>query len=994
MNCNFGFKTLTVHLSKTHSGNWIIRWVLLLIAVAVALGIGQVVIAPWYIQRTIRLAEELIAHGKSDEALRVLQPVIDQSPNNGEACYLAGVASSRRKQFQPAIEWFSQVPYGHPRRSEACFLAADLQLLQFHKLTTAEALLHECLADQPGHHAAQGHLAGIYGLCGLTSLSTRLRFDRIIADQFAEVDLMLLALGDTAAENADSLNKYFEASPDDPLTLIARGHQRWQQHDYTSAQEFYLRGKTARPELVDAQARLGRIYCEESNPPAFLAWHSQLDSPASDASEIWAVRGDWSVLVGDIAGGVRCYWEAARRDPVHRRAHHQLGQLLSQLGEPELAEPFQRRNAGLQELLLAAKQTGLDRSSTALLRAVKAAEACDHPWEAWGWGRVALHRFPTETTLFRPFRPEVGTPRVPVDAQPACNVDLTRYPLPRWMQAAASDQDSSADIVQDVPTTIHFRDEAGHVGIDFSYLNGDEYPGPGMRIFQFAGGGVGVLDYDRDGWPDLYFTQGGRWPVAEAQPPSDVLFRNRRGQRFEDISITAGILEQDYSQGITIGDIDGDGWEDILVANVAGNRLFQNNGDGTFRDITVESGVGDSAWSTSVVCADFNGDSLPDLFVVNYLEGDDLLSRICHQANGEIRACTPHEFAAAEDQLLLNQGDGRFLDVSREAGIIAPGGKGLGVVAADFDGSGKLSLFVGNDTTANFFFHNVTSMPGGLPQFQETAVVSGLAFDQEGRSLACMGIAADDANGDGQLDLFVTNYYNESNTFYERQSGLMFTDVTSAAGLREPSIKQLGFGTQFLDADLDGWSDLVVTNGHVDDETRRGIPLHMPTQFFHNRGNGRFVEVPAKNLGPWFEGKYLGRGLARLDWNRDGLDDFAVSHLDSPAALLTNESQPKGRYLSIQMIATESARDAIGTIVHVTTSERTVVRQLTAGDGYQASNERRLTFAVDGDESVQVTIQWPSGKKISYSDVPTQSGWIAIEGRDHLVEFHRNSRDR
>ena len=447
------------------------------------------------------------------------------------------------------------------------------------------------------------------------------------------------------------------------------------------------------------------------------------------------------------------------------------------------------------------------------------------------------------------------------------------------------------------------------------------------------------------------------------------------------MTVSTGIRETDYSQGLAVGDLDADGWPDIFVANVSGNRLFRNNGDGTFDDVTRQAGVSDNAWSTSAVCADFNGDGLPDLYVVNYLAGPNLLDRICKRSDGRPRACTPHEFEAAEDQLLLNLGDGSFRDVSLESGVIAPGGKGLGVIAADFDGTGRLSLFVANDTSANFFFHNQAPHAGAIPRFHESAVVTGLAFDLEGHGQACMGIAAGDADGDQELDLFVTNYYDESNTLYRRQSGQLFLDSTAQAGLREPSLKQLGFGTQFIDVDLDGWLDLVVTNGHVDDETDRGVPLHMPTQVFNNIGHGRFVEVASVELGSWFKRKYLGRGLARLDWNRDGKEDFIVSHLDSPAALMTNTSERCGRSLTLQLVGTASPRDPIGATVRMQSSQQTSTQQLVAGDGYQASNQRQLVFGAGTDQSVVISIVWPSGKHETFANVMTDRAWLVIEGR-------------
>lgn len=965
-----------------------VRW---MIAIGLSVGIMSWVIARnWPPARAtlVRCAEKLLDERKPSQALKILTPLLKAESADGDACLLAAQACSRLKQLERAVDFCGRVPTDHPRRAEACLKAGDVLLLQLHRLSAAETFLREALQRQPDDPAALGHMAGLYGLCGFTDRTATLRFDRISSGQFAEIDLLLLALGETAAENSEVLQDYIAADPDDPLVQIAQGHRAWQQHDLPAARTFYERGLARRPDLIEAQSRLGRILSELGDGPAFRLWHRRLDSSADDLAEIWVVRGDWSTHEQDLPGSIRCYGEAARRDPSHARAHYLLSQALLRQGETSLAAPFQRRNADLHELLLAGKQTYLDRSSASVLRAKAAAALCDQHWEAWGWSEVAKRRVPPpDPTLTQVPRPPAGTSRFGDAARIATQLNLDHFSLPEWMRDAARTGMPPQTAAPFAHSGLRFRDDAEMSGLSFKYISGDNLPGPGMRIFQFTGGGVGVLDFDRDGWPDLYFTQGGQWPLAEASAPGDALFQNRLGQRFQDVSVNAGIHEVDYSQGLTVFDYDCDGWPDLFVANVASNRLFRNNGDGSFQDVTQSAGAGDSAWSTSAVGADFNNDGLPDVFIVNYLTGPGILERICRQADGTPRACTPHEFEAAEDQLLLNLGDGRFQDVTVDSGVIAPQGKGLGVLAADFERSGRLSLFVANDTTANFFFQN-QSRSGDVPRFEEIAIRSGLAFDAEGKAQACMGIAADDADGNGLIDLFVTNYFNEANTLYLQHPNLTFLDSTQAAGLRDASLKQLGFGTQFLDGDLDGWPDLIVTNGHVDDETARGIPLEMPTQVFHNRGSGRFVEVPDQDLGRWFQGKYLGRGLSRLDWNRDGREDFAVSLVDAPAAILTNDSTRQGRYLAIELVGTVTSRDAIGAVIQIESEGRSLSKQLTAGDGYQASNERRLVIGVGNSKLVNLTIHWLSGLKTSFTSIPTDTSWVAIEGKAQLVPIH------
>lgn len=548
--------------------------------------------------------------------------------------------------------------------------------------------------------------------------------------------------------------------------------------------------------------------------------------------------------------------------------------------------------------------------------------------------------------------------------------------------------------VQHDAPPVPIRFQIADVGINFRYFNSSDPATAGARMFEFTGGGVGVLDYDLDGRPDLHFTQGCRWPADSAQREHlDRLYRNL-GDRYLDATDAAGVVEPGFSQGLACGDFDGDGFPDLYVANIGRNRLFRNNGDGTFSDVTTASMISEgtraNAWTTSVAIADLNGDGLPELFDVNYVEGHDVFERICDHA-GIARICSPTLFDAQPDRLLLNRGDGRFTDITAIAGIDGSEGTGLGIAIADFHRTGRLSLFIANDARNNHFYVNKTHDPAELPGFSEQALQSGLAFDRDGRAQACMGVAVGDADGDGRIDLFVTNYVEESNTLYVQQDGGHFIDGSRLAGLTEPSVPMLGFGTQFLDADLDGWEDLVVVNGHVDDFTFQGYDHLMRPQIFRNL-NGRFVELPGETAGAYFVQSGLGRGLARLDWNGDGRDEFVVSHLDGPALLLSNTSATTGKPLKFYLRATHSARDAIGATVVVEAGTKRLVRQLTAGDGYQASNEPALAFGL-GDDGVvdRVTIHWPSGATSEFQNVATDSTWLAIEGRGRLLHLQADT---
>ncbi|MCA8999705.1 MAG: CRTAC1 family protein, partial [Planctomycetaceae bacterium] len=480
------------------------------------------------------------------------------------------------------------------------------------------------------------------------------------------------------------------------------------------------------------------------------------------------------------------------------------------------------------------------------------------------------------------------------------------------------------------------------------------------HIFETTGGGTVAFDYDLDSWPDLYFTQGAPiWEGDDDVLKPDALFANRTG-RAVLVTDPAGLGDTGFGQGATSGDIQNDGFPDLYVCNLYGNRFYENNGDGTFSEITDQTKTAGDQWSLSSVIVDLNRDSLPDLYVVNYLKRDAVFNQRCKR-NGEPLTCAPTMFPAEQDRLYVNKGDGTFEEMTQTSGIVQPDGKGLAILAGDLDDSRRISLYIGNDTTADFFLKNQTDL-GGKPVFREAGLISGLALDGAGRSLATMGIAAGDIDRSGSLDLFVTDFYETSNVLYLQEAPGQFVDSTKRAGLYEPSIPLLGFGTEFVDADLDGELDLFVTNGHVDRTFATGEPDEMPPQFYRGRPGVRFELLSSGRLGTYFEGKYLGRSVSRLDWNRDGRDDLSVLHLYTPVGLLVNESDVAGHFLKLFLKGRTVDRDAIGTKVTVYAGDDVWHHQLVAGDGYMTTNERQITVGLgDHAQADRVLIQWMDG---------------------------------
>jgi hypothetical protein len=339
--------------------------------------------------------------------------------------------------------------------------------------------------------------------------------------------------------------------------------------------------------------------------------------------------------------------------------------------------------------------------------------------------------------------------------------------------------------------------------------------------------------------------------------------------------------------------------------------------------------------------------------------------------------------------VLINQGDGRFEDMADATPRRDT--KGLGVVAFELDANRRPKLFIANDQVANFFLDNQPASNAHNISFKNRATTTGLAFNDDGLPMACMGIAIDDWDGNNLIDLFVTNFQNEANTLYLQDSLGLFTDATKPTGLEAASIPFTGWGTQALDADLDSFPDLVVANGHVDDDRDEGGDYRMRPQFFRNQG-GRFQELTARDVGPWFADKFLGRGLSRVDWNLDGLPDFIVSNMNAPLSVMKNTSTETGHFLKVKLRATQTARDAIGARVTVRIDNRKSTRQLLAGDGYMASNERVVHFGLGHSDHVdEIAIQWPSGATSMLKLPPIDSTFLVVEGSKLAVQSAASS---
>ena len=958
-----------------------------LVAFAMLVGAGVYLLPSTFgtkSQSLLSQAEVALSRGDFQAAQRLADLVLCETPRSTQALVVAGYAAAGQQQTDAALGYFDRVPEDGRADALGAIEVCGDQAFQLGRVAAAEVYFRRVLQDDPSHVEKRERLIYLLMLESRTWEGQKLILPLLKAGHVASNHLIVVGSTKTQLADVSSFSAAcLAAVPEDPLPRLHEARAVWLGPEPQQAEQLLRQIVAAHPEIIEAQAMLGRIFAEAESATEFLEWHKQLPASAEEHPEIWFDRGLWAKAQAQLAGAARCFWEAATRNPNHLGANYQLAQVLTALGKGTPAKPFAERANQLTQLDLLIDRLKDELEPETIRQTVELLEALGRPWEATGWCQLALEQAPQlRWAAAAQLRLRKCLPECPTYTLEAYNlgrqIDLSSYALPAWRRAEARpDQPLATRAGQ---SQVTFIDSAAAAGIDFTYFNG----GISERfesVFEFNGGGVAALDYDGDGWPDLYFTQGG--PPPPQQTPHayiDRLFRNLQNGRFEDATAAAGLGDKAFGQGVTVGDFDNDGFPDLYVGNVGPNRFYHNNGDGTFSDVTAVTGTAGDAWTSSCLLADLNGDTLPDLYVVNYLGGSKIYTRTCEK-DQPVR-CAPLDYPAEQHRLYMNLGDGRFEDVTERCGIVAPDGRGLGIVAADLDDSGRLSLFVSNDMSANFFFKNQTATRGGPLAFSECALLNGLAFDADGASQAAMGIAIGDANEDGLLDLFVTTFYRQAKALYIQQPDRSFREESRHANLREAGFFMLGWGAQFIDGELDGHPDLIVTNGHVHDPRDPNIPYQMPPQYFRNEGQGRFVELPAAVLGKYFQGKYHGRALARLDWNRDGLEDVCISNMNAPAALLTNRTAEHGHFLGVRLIGVTGDRDAIGARLRLTAGGHTWVRQLTAGDGFHATNQRQLTFGLGTADRVdKLEITWPSGRTQGFGNLPADREILLIEGR-------------
>lgn len=973
--------------------------------------------------RALDRAKRELAAGRTAAAREKLAELAARWPNWDEVQYHLGLCEQARGRGAAALAAWAKVDRVSPLAAKAAARRGRL-LIDQGRFAPAEAVLEPALhaaeaLDSSDATEVRAELELLYQFEGRTADARRLILQSWRAAHDPAGVLKKLYLFDKLQYPTEAVRTVLaQADPEDERVWLGRANLAVREGRFAEARPWLDQCQARRPEdrvvwlsgleLARAANDVAGVFQAAQHLPAdalppvdilrLSAWLAERSGDPQAERVIWIqlleqAPGEINALdrLADLA------WKAGRRDEAERfrrrkdeinRARLRYGDLLEQ-GDPVsqagefaiLAERMGRsEDARGWTLIRDQARTGQVQTREPLSPAVgNSAEASSGPGgdrrRRGGWD-VSPRVSTTLADRLAPLRPpELRLPIAP-----------TASPRDAGTLATAVSRSASASETR-ASRVPQFRDDAVAAGLAFLHDNGQR---PGKPMFPMLScGGVGVLDYDGDGWLDVYCVQGGPFlPDPRAARGNDRLFRNKGNGAFEDVTEQSGIaaLTRGYGHGVAVGDYDNDGRPDLFLTRWRSYALCRNKGDGTFEDLTDRTGLGgDRDWPTSAVFADLDNDGDLDLYVCHYLVFDVDSPNLCAQGDRDgAYECSPRDYPALPDHIFRNDG-GRFVDVSDWAGITAADrdGRGLGVLAADLDDDGRIDLFVANDTTANFLFLN-----RGEFRFEESALSAGVAANSNGGFQAGMGAACGDLDGDGRLDLSVTNFFAESTTFFRSLGPGVFADQTAAVGLAAPSRFLLGFGIVFLDVNNDSRLDLLTANGHINDR-RPQYPWTMPAQLLIGTPGGKLQDV-THQAGPSFQSLHLGRGLAAADLDNDGRIDALLLAQNEPLVYLHNQTptEPErdrslrsGHYLTLQLQGLASNRDGVGARVAVSAGGRNQVAARVGGGSFQSASDPRLHFGLGEAERIDwLEVRWPSGRIDRHLDLEADTGYLIREG--------------
>ncbi|WP_345684648.1 FG-GAP-like repeat-containing protein [Novipirellula caenicola] len=903
------------------------------------------------------------------------------------------------------VESFAQEPRVHQ---------AMVALISAGRLFDAIDLLSEAVQKQPNHHEMRRTLFDLY--VGTENRRASLEHGRVLVRK-RQFDLELLkSLGNTVRRSLDPkpLEEVASRNPEDRRPMIGSARIQFDEGNYADAIELLREIIGTHPEFVPAHALLARSLASAGRFTELEQWAATLVAGIDQYANYWLALGDWARTQQQVPQAARAYWQATQADADVAESWTKLSVSLKQLVQSGSELPQQAIESVDRRATLLSKfnqqksrfeRTGEISREIATEIAVTLRDL-GRLWEAEAWAATAMTLPADDSVPVEETRNQIisllrkDTPWQSTLHHPELTLDLSYLPLPRIASASdtgvagrldASAGSSDTDASDAATPKLHLVNEAALRNLRFFGATADDLDQPGIMLHETLGCGGGTIDFDLDGWSDLYLVAaGGKPPKRDSD--ANALYRNLGGS-FSAVTVVSGTGDTGFGQGVAVGDVNEDGFPDLLVLNYGPNTLLINNGDGTFSDATAHlpNEAASQSWSTSGAIADLDNDGVSDLVILHYCAGLEPSTQPCGTNKQEIpRSCSPMKFPAERDRFYRGVGDGTFIDATAQwSSVPSVIGRGLGVVVGALDETSGLDILVANDMTHNHYWRGVVE--SNEFKLSESAIAFGLAGDDRSTAQGSMGIAASDLDRDGDLDFYVTNFDREYNTLYEQIIPGQWQDRTAMHDLIQPTLPLVGFGTAAVDLDHNGQSELIVTNGHVDKFSREGkksVYAH-PMQIFGVDRNHRFASLEHQFASEYLAVPHVGRALWTIDVNRDHQTDFAVTHQTEPVALLVNRTNAAGRWIEIQLRGSTSSRDAIGSRVEIQCDGNRWFAAVTAGDGYLCSNERIIRIGLgDTTGNCDITVTWPNQTHQTWTNLSPNSSWNLVQNADNAFELH------
>ena len=944
---------------------------------------------PFDAQQEINRAMQFSKQGRHTDAASSLQKVLLADPTNVEVLFRLALTKAELADFESAVELLDSIPEESEAGLAAIGQSADWCML-LGKYDQAETRYRRVLELVPSAIVAHRQLAFLYNRQGrrheaVVHLKELCRLGDIRQDELHA----LLVVGHAIFEDPNNPNPSDAPRHYWPIGPVAEARMLYTANRYADAVAALDEIARSDEVLPSVLAFYGLLAIESQDEARFQWWLSRCDASLEDYSEYWAAIG--ASLVGErkFEQAVYALLRAIDLDPTDLASMRRVNQSLQALGLNQEAERWVERYVTQRDATLASNAIGeaTEINPDDFETVASNLEKLGRPLEAVTW-RVfgAFYRKESEEQLneLNQRRAELASL---VNAFPDRSIRLEEMEIDEFekpMLDLLADQSVPFPSKQTEDTGTFpqpsFLNAASSIGVKHTYWVASESQSFRFALYQSLGGGAAAIDYDLDGQIDLYLAQGGTEPPAMLAEISNLFYR-QTASGVQEIGSQTGTEEYRYTVGVTAGDWNQDGFQDLVLANIGNKVLLLNNGDGTFARREFDEDPDYTDLISSVAMGDISGDALPDLVSLYYVEDKAMLERPSLGDDGNVLTVSPASFTPGIDRVTVNDGSGNFQS-NRISESASDASTGLGVVIADWDGKPGNEIFVGNDVRANHLWvRNAKDQSWG-----EIAALTGCAHGHGGIATASMGIAVADYDRSGTLDIHIANFYQEPVSFYLNRGG-SFEDRAIQYKLHQPSLSVLGFGCQAIDYNNDGRCDLAVTNGNI--EKAPGEPLEQSPQLFVNSGS-EFKLYDVEEPQEYWQGKYLGRGMGRLDFNRDGKMDLIITHLGSPTALLLNQTSSDSNWLQVELVGTQSERDAIGAKVTVELAGQSMTEWLVGGDGYLCRNEPIAHFGLgDKNEVLELSVIWPSGNEESFGAVDVNQRVMLVEGAGELGPFAR-----